>query len=301
MSETENAINNTNSVIPDGTNAETFILRCEDSNLISKKGDLFVGTGEITKTDSDGVSAYKTDALSAGADSYVVTKDSSADGMGIKYDNPIDLINAATILTEGNKKVINDVVKTDNADDIVELKDNYPGENKYVSFSIGTGNYSKTVELYPPYANYCEFLGISTLYLIITGYNDSLRPVDGKEISLGTKDLKFLNIYASGKTTGESFKATSDKRLKENIKPFECDKSILDLPICEFNFKSDEEKTKHIGCLAQDLQQICPEIVNSDSQGYLSIEEFKLIYLLIDEVKKLKERVEKLKKNKAVN
>lgn len=90
------------------------------------------------------------------------------------------------------------------------------------------------------------------------------------------------------------FNATSDKRLKENIIPFTSEKSILDLPIYTFNFKSDKNKKKHVGCLAQDLQEICPDLVNEDSQGYLSIEESKITYLLLEEVKELKKRVKEL-------
>ena len=91
------------------------------------------------------------------------------------------------------------------------------------------------------------------------------------------------------------FNATSDKRLKENIVPFTSEKSILDLPVYTFNFKSDKNKKKHVGCLAQDLQEICPDLVNEDSQGYLSIEESKITYLLLEEVKELKKQVEELK------
>lgn len=92
-----------------------------------------------------------------------------------------------------------------------------------------------------------------------------------------------------------SFNATSDKRLKENIIPFTPEKSILDLPVYTFNFKSDKNKKKHVGCLAQDLQEICPDLVNEDSQGYLSIEESKITYLLLEEVKELKKQIEELK------
>lgn len=91
------------------------------------------------------------------------------------------------------------------------------------------------------------------------------------------------------------FNTTSDKRLKENIIPFTSEKSILDLPVYTFNFKSDKNKKKHVGCLAQDLQEICPDLVNEDSQGYLSIEESKITYLLLEEVKELKKQVEELK------
>ena len=98
----------------------------------------------------------------------------------------------------------------------------------------------------------------------------------------------------NGVMTAQSFNALSDKRLKENIVEYSPNKSILDLPIYSYNFISDEKKTKKIGCLAQDLKEICPEIVKEDDNGYLSIEENKLVYLLLEEVKKLKKRVDEL-------
>lgn len=102
------------------------------------------------------------------------------------------------------------------------------------------------------------------------------------------------SFNASGEITAQSFNAKSDKRLKENIVEYSPNKSILDLPIYSYNFISDEKKTKKIGCLAQDLKEICPEIVKEDDKGYLSIEENKIAYLLLDEVKKLKKSVDGL-------
>ena len=102
------------------------------------------------------------------------------------------------------------------------------------------------------------------------------------------------NIESDGTITAQSFDARSDKRLKENIVEYSPNKSILDLPIYSYNFISDKKKTKKIGCLAQDLQEICPEIVKENEKGYLSIEESKIVYLLLDEVKKLKKRVDEL-------
>ena len=80
-----------------------------------------------------------------------------------------------------------------------------------------------------------------------------------------------------------SFYATSDARLKENFQLFTPKKSILDLPIYKFDF-IDGLKNQ-IGCKAQDLQEICPEIVGEENDGYLSIQESKIVYLLIDEIK----------------
>ena len=56
----------------------------------------------------------------------------------------------------------------------------------------------------------------------------------------------------------------------------------------------DTNKTQHIGCLAQDLQKICPEIVHEGDDGFLSIEENKLVYLLLEEVKQLNKKVKEL-------
>ena len=107
-------------------------------------------------------------------------------------------------------------------------------------------------------------------------------------------NISAQSFNASGEITAQSFNALSDKRLKENIVEYSPNKSILDLPIYSYNFISDEKKTKKIGCLAQDLKEICPEIVKEDDKGYLSIEENKIVYLLLDEVKKLKKRVDEL-------
>lgn len=107
-------------------------------------------------------------------------------------------------------------------------------------------------------------------------------------------NISAQSFNASGEITAQSFNALSDKRLKENIVEYSPNKSILDLPIYSYNFISDEKKIKQIGCLAQDLKEICPEIVKEDDKGYLSIEENKIVYLLLDEVKKLKKRVDEL-------
>lgn len=87
---------------------------------------------------------------------------------------------------------------------------------------------------------------------------------------------------------------TSDKRLKENERLYKFDKSILDLPIYKYDYINGSKN--QIGCMAQDLKKICPEIVEEDEEGYLHIQESKIVYLLIEEIKKLKEEIKNLKK-----
>ena len=99
----------------------------------------------------------------------------------------------------------------------------------------------------------------------------------------GASKINSSEVYAT------TFYASSDKRLKENIKEFIPQKSILELPVVEFDFKNT--KSHQIGCIAQDLQEICPELVTTSETGYLAISENKLVYLLLLELKKLHSKV----------
>jgi hypothetical protein len=96
------------------------------------------------------------------------------------------------------------------------------------------------------------------------------------------------------KVTATSFLATSDRRLKTNIKDFASEKSILDINVKEFDLIETGDHS--IGVIAQDLQEICPEIVHTRKDGYLTIEESKIVYLLLNEVKKLRKELDELKK-----
>ncbi len=146
---------------------------------------------------------------------------------------------------------------------------------------------------------YCQALGTST-YKNLTYSGDPTIELDGTSGNVTAKTIKAgpynTNQYVTindGIVSAASYTATSDIRKKENITDFEgVAGSILDLPVKRFDFI--DGKKNNIGCIAQDLQKICPELVHEDDDGYLSIEETKLIYLLLEEVKALKQRVDEL-------
>ena len=114
-------------------------------------------------------------------------------------------------------------------------------------------------------------------------------------LTIGNINFNKNNITGIQKIQAKTFDAISDIRKKTAVQDYVCKNSILDLPIKEFEFIDDETHTKHIGCIAQDLQKICPEIVHEGANGYLSIEETKLVYLLLQEVKELKKEIKALK------
>ena len=104
-----------------------------------------------------------------------------------------------------------------------------------------------------------------------------------------------INESGEGRIVACGFGTSSDFRLKQNIKSYKAEKSILDLDVKEFEYINDATHKKHIGAIAQDVQEICPEIVYEDANGYLNIEENKLVYLLLNEVKELKKEIKRLK------
>ena len=109
----------------------------------------------------------------------------------------------------------------------------------------------------------------------------------------GNRTYTNADVYMqAGAMTAASYNATSDARLKENLREYEPKGSILDLPVYEYDF-IDGQKDQ-IGCLAQDLREICPELVVEGDDGYLSIKESKIVYLLLKEVVRLKGEVDRL-------
>ena len=107
-----------------------------------------------------------------------------------------------------------------------------------------------------------------------------------------TGEVTANSFYATDVVNANSFYARSDRRLKENIQPFDYNKSILDLPVYTYNYINGDKK--QIGCIAQDLQKLYPELVKEDDKGYLSVDNSKVVYLLLEELKKSNEKIKNL-------
>lgn len=126
--------------------------------------------------------------------------------------------------------------------------------------------------------------------------NDSDAPVENLQIHnklyITQDTLNDISLHSST-FEGNQFIATSDARLKENFEEYHSSKSILDLPVYKFDFINGPKN--QLGCKAQDLQEICPEIVHENDNGYLAIQESKLVYLLLQELTELKSEVMHLK------
>ena len=96
---------------------------------------------------------------------------------------------------------------------------------------------------------------------------------------------------------------SSDKTLKENISNIEnpLDKiSKLNGVYYNWTFEAQEKhahfgKEKEVGVIAQDVEQVLPEIVATREDGTKAVKYERLCALLIESVKELKKEIEELK------
>ena len=99
--------------------------------------------------------------------------------------------------------------------------------------------------------------------------------------------------------------STSDKRLKENIKPLDnaLDK-VLKISGVEFDWKElteEEKKTIHgneghdVGVIAQEIEEVLPEVVTERDTGYKAVKYEKIVPILIEAIKEQQKQIEELK------
>lgn len=127
-------------------------------------------------------------------------------------------------------------------------------------------------------------------------YNKSSADYTSRIIESSSGVLKINEVSLSnGQVTATKVTQTSDERLKENISTIieDIDK-IRDIDFFEFNYKSDEEKTKSYGVIAQDLEKVGLEnLVVEDANGYKAVDYTALIMLELQRQRKVIAALEK--------
>ena len=129
--------------------------------------------------------------------------------------------------------------------------------------------------------NASSFQGGSTVGIQLNATNNAsnayamlIKNSDGFEI------FQFKCNGSASSTTG-TWGSTSDINLKENIIDATNKLSdVLKLKVKNFNFKSDPEKTKYIGFIAQELETIFPNLVEEGVDGIKSVKTSILIPIL---------------------
>jgi hypothetical protein len=142
-------------------------------------------------------------------------------------------------------------------------------------------------------------VGSSDTGSIVIGAPGSDNAVTGKGSSTG-----FINANGGGTYQGNNSAAwsiTSDQRLKKNIVDHtEGLDKILEIKVRNFEYRLAEEITDlpqeqaieksgvQLGVIAQELQQVLPDCVKTESTGVMSVDATDITWHLINAIKDIK-------------
>jgi hypothetical protein len=121
----------------------------------------------------------------------------------------------------------------------------------------------------------------------------------------GTNDLNFGNLVvnpavsidANGNfTAAGDITTNSDIRLKKDVLPLEnALETLTKLKGISYNYIDRETDHRHIGLVAQDVEEVLPEAVSEDSKGMKSVAYGNLVGLLVEAIKELQAEVIELR------
>ena len=195
----------------------------------------------------------------------------------------------------------------------------FDGDADFNGSITGLGNFfvNATTFLYNSGTSTITFATNGSMNIGQSGNTNQTTEVNGASFTVNAANTTLedaqidslgIGTAASG-TTGE-IRATgditafysSDERLKENIKPIEnATDKVKALGGYTFNWKEGIEEVtsksgKDVGIIAQELEKVLPELVNTRDNGYKGVDYPKLVALLIESNKELIKRIEELEK-----
>jgi len=166
------------------------------------------------------------------------------------------------------------------------------GRGSTTTTNLTINNGSPTIYFQDTDQNSAMLHNNSNLFYILRGANNSVTWTQVGSYWPVYWDLTNNNatfggaIWAAGNIT-----AYSDIKLKENIKTVDGALSkVTQLRGVYYTLKRDETKTRKIGVIAQEIQQVLPEVVllhrdNEDTEGTLSVDYGNITAVLIEAIK----------------
>ena len=111
--------------------------------------------------------------------------------------------------------------------------------------------------------------------------------------SESTTGTMVLDIY--GHVLADKVRTRSDARLKTNIDDIRSGLSTI-RQLCgkTYQLRSDEDGRMAHGLIAQDVRSVLPSIVSMDTDGFLNISYIELIPFLIESIKELDTKMDKI-------
>jgi len=249
----------------DGTHSYVSDVGTGNLNLVGASVHI-LGTGETMATfvDDGAVTLFHNNAA----------KIATASG-GVAVTGQLDLSSHLDMPDDSK-------IKLGTGDDLEIYHD---GTHSYVS-DVGTGN--------------LNLVGAS-VHILGTGETMATFVDDGAVTLYFDNAIKLATVTGGVNVTGTLTATTnvtvsSDIRLKSNIETIDSALDKVKAMRGVYFDRHDDEKTRAVGVIAQEMQEIMPEVVATDDteDKYLSVAYGNLVGVLIEAVKELSDKVEKL-------
>jgi hypothetical protein len=176
------------------------------------------------------------------------------------------------------------------------LQNTVAGANTALGYGAGIGLTNGSQDCYIGTDSNCSSSGVN--YEIVLGVNSSV----GKGGNTG-----FINPSGGGVYQGNnssSWSTTSDRRLKKNITDnTEGLDKVVQIRVRNFEYRTEEEIIEldelpvhtvvkkegvQLGVIAQELQEICPDCVKTETTGVISVDSDNIFWHMVNAIKDLK-------------
>jgi hypothetical protein len=127
--------------------------------------------------------------------------------------------------------------------------------------------------------------------------NDKVETADCTSTNLSNRVVKrdSSGDFAARIITCVDLNSSSDRNLKENITDITNGLELVkQLQGVRFSMKDDETHRIKLGLIAQDVEQVLPEIVSRDYDNFRTVAYQNVVAVLIEAVKELSAQVEDL-------
>lgn len=177
-----------------------------------------------------------------------------------------------------------------NADSITNFDSNVLAYNNSLGVVSGSSQITKTLQ------DVTTAGATTSTAITITNTSTSINKTTGALVVTGGVGISG-DINAGGDIVAY---ASSDRRLKDNIQPIENPlQKINQIGGYSFDWNAEKQNIysgKDYGVIAQEIEEILPELVETRENGYKAVKYDKLVSLLIEGIKDLSNQVEQLKK-----
>ena len=191
-----------------------------------------------------------------------------------------------------------------NSSAVLRLQQGSTGDNVFMQFRnrADVGDYSGILFSDNNIGGYLGFrtyasndVGAGSDCMIYGTYNDHIFQ-NGSSGTFNGKTETF-RIYANGsvRATGD-ITAYSDRRVKENIITIDnALEKTLQLRGVYYNRTDKDDKSQKVGVIAQEIQEILPQVVSEDYNGLLSVSYGNITGVLIEAIKEQQTQIESQK------